>query len=139
MEADSKGPKLKLLKEYGRRLRLDEDAEEKLMVAAKSLGWGDRSFEVIPRYRESRKGHRNEEPARPYQMQIENLDWKNRTIFVPDSKTPDGRRMVPMSDRVSRDLLRKRVAAPSVKDGCLHPAREMRSPYGHGASFSAGS
>jgi len=34
-----------------------------------------------------------------YQMRIENLDWKNRTIFVPDSKTPDGRRVVPMSDQ----------------------------------------
>ena len=31
---------------------------------------------------------------------IENLDWNNRVIFVPDSKTPTGRRNIPMSDRV---------------------------------------
>ena len=35
-----------------------------------------------------------------YQMRIENLDWDNRLIFVPDSKTPEGRRLVPMSRRV---------------------------------------
>jgi integrase len=39
-----------------------------------------------------------------YRMRIENLDWQNRVIFVPDSKTAEGRRLVPMSRRVS-DLL----------------------------------
>lgn len=29
---------------------------------------------------------------------MEHLDWNNRIIFVPDSKTIEGRRMVPMSD-----------------------------------------
>lgn len=33
-------------------------------------------------------------------MRIENFDWENRLIFVPDSKTPEGRRLVPMSWRV---------------------------------------
>jgi integrase len=35
-----------------------------------------------------------------YRVRIENLDWENRVIFVPDSKTPEGRRVVPMSRRV---------------------------------------
>src|ERR1700739_1586713 len=31
--------RLKLLREHGGRLRLDDDAEQKLIAAAKSLGW----------------------------------------------------------------------------------------------------
>ena len=42
-----------------------------------------------------------------YQTRIENLDWDNRLIFVPDSKTPEGRRLVPMSRRVV-EILRER-------------------------------
>jgi hypothetical protein len=40
-----------------------------------------------------------------YCMRTENLDWNHRIIFVPDSKTADGRRMITMSDRVY-ELLR---------------------------------
>ena len=40
-------------------------------------------------------------------MRIENLDRENRVIFVPDSKTPEGRRLVPMSRR-GLELLRAR-------------------------------
>lgn len=39
-----------------------------------------------------------------YRMRIENLDWQNRMIFVPDSKTAEGQRLVPMSRRVSHFL-----------------------------------
>jgi hypothetical protein len=28
-------------------------------------------------------------------MRVENLDWETRVIFVPDSKTEEGRRRVP--------------------------------------------
>jgi hypothetical protein len=42
-------------------------------------------------------------------IRAENLDWSNRLIFVPYSKTPEGRRVIPMSDRVHA-LLRTRVA-----------------------------
>src|SRR5260370_34964818 len=31
-----------------------------------------------------------------YWMRIENLDWENRLTFVPDSKTAEGRRLVPL-------------------------------------------
>src|SRR5207302_4465298 len=53
-------------------------------------------------------------------MRIENLDWQNRVIFVPDSKTPEGRRLVPMSRRV--------FEIPSTrcgtrKDGWVFPSR----------------
>jgi len=42
-------------------------------------------------------------------MRIENLDWNRRVIFVPDSKTPTGRRFIPMIARVL-DLLMVRCA-----------------------------
>jgi integrase len=35
-----------------------------------------------------------------YRMRVENIDWTSRLIFNPDSKTRQGRRWVPMSDRV---------------------------------------
>ena len=47
-------------------------------------------------------GMRNEREL--YRMRIENLDWQNRAIFVPDSKTPEGRRLVPLSGRVLETL-----------------------------------
>jgi len=117
---------LKLLKEHGRRWRLDGDAEEKLLAAAKSCGWRRRSFElfrdVIILARDT--GMRNRREL--YRIRIENLDWKNRTIFVPDSKTPDGRRTIPMSDRVY-ELLRTRAGAKTA--GWLFPSK--RSKCGH--------
>jgi hypothetical protein len=47
-------PKIKMMKERGRHLRLDDEL---------------------------------------CRMRIENLDWHNRVIFVPDSKTAEGRRL----------------------------------------------
>ena len=41
-------------------------------------------------------GMRNEREL--YRMRIENLNWETRVIFVPDSKTEEGRRRVPMSN-----------------------------------------
>ena len=53
-------------------------------------------------------GMRNEREL--FGMRIENLDWQNRVIFVPDSKTAEGRRLVPMSGRVF-EILRNRCDA----------------------------
>ena len=61
-----------------------------------------------------------------YRIRIEDLDWKNRIIFVPDSKTADGRRMVPMSDRVY-EVLRQRAGGGGK--GWLFPSK--RSRCGH--------
>jgi integrase len=57
---------------------------------------------------------------------VENLDWNNRIIFVPDSKTADGRRMIPMSDRV-HEVLRARAGGRS--EGWLFPSN--RTKCGH--------
>jgi len=121
-----KVPKFKLLREGGRTLRLDHEAEQKLLVAAEACGWTQHKFDlfrdVLILARDT--GMRNQREL--YQIRIENLDWKNRIIFVPDSKTPDGRRMIPMSDRVS-ELLRARV--DERREGWLFPSK--RSKRGH--------
>ena len=93
-------PKIKLMKEHGRCLRLDDEAEKKLLAAASECKWRKRSRElfrdIVILMRDT--GMRNEREL--YRMRIENLDWENRLIFVPDSKTTEGRRLVPMSNRV---------------------------------------
>ena len=93
-----KVPRFKLLPESGRKLRLDDDAEQKLLLAAESCEWKPAMFDlfrdVIIPARDT--GMRNGREL--YQIRTENLDWSNRIIFVPDSKTPEGRRMIPMSD-----------------------------------------
>jgi hypothetical protein len=52
--------------------------------------------------------------------------WQNRVIFVPDSKTAEGRRLVPMSRRVS-DLLRTRCGTRS--QGWVFPSNLAASGH----------
>ena len=103
----SRAPKIKLMKERGRSLRLDDAAERKLFAAAADCQWRRRTADlfrdIVILMRDT--GMRNQREL--YQMRIENLDWDNRLIFVPDSKTPEGRRLVPMSRRVV-EILRER-------------------------------
>ena len=119
-------PRFKLLTEHGRRLRLDDNAEQKLLVAASTCDWTTGMFEllrdVIILARDT--GMRNQREL--YRIRMENLDWNNRIIFVPDSKTADGRRMIPMSDRVC-EVLRRRADGRS--EGWLFPSQ--RSKCGH--------
>jgi integrase/recombinase XerD len=53
-------------------------------------------------------------------VRIENLDWENRVIFVPESKTPEGRRLVPMSRRV---LERLRAPCGTRAEGWVFPSK----------------
>jgi integrase len=69
-------------------------------------------------------GMRNEREL--YRMGIENIDWNKQVIFVPDSKTPEGRRMVPMSDRI---LTRLRERCGSWRDGWVFPSKRSRSGH----------
>ena len=121
-----KVPKFKLLPEHGRKLRLDDDAEQKLLAAAKSCNWKPPMFElfrdVIILARDT--GMRNGREL--YRIRIENLDWNDRIIFVTDSKTVEGRRMIPMSDRAYEVL---RVRAAGKAEGWLFPS--ARSRCGH--------
>jgi integrase len=88
-----------MMKEHGRHLRLDDEAEKKLLTGALACNWRPRTRElfrdILILMRDT--GMRNEREL--FRMRIENLDWKNRVIYVPDSKTAEGRRLVPMSGR----------------------------------------
>ena len=126
-------PKLKLLPEFGREQRLDEESEKKLLAAAAKCGWRPKSLQlfadIVKLMRET--GMRNRREL--YQMRIENIDWRARNIFIPDSKTPEGRRTIPMSDRVLEILSRRCCDKKDVerKEGWVFPARRKNAklPY----------
>jgi integrase len=93
-------PEFALFKEAERSLRLNDDAERRLLpVAEQPLK------DIIILMRDT--GMRNVREL--YQMRIENLDFDTETIFNPSSKTRKGRRYIPMSNR-ARVLLRSRCA-----------------------------
>ncbi|HEY6308364.1 MAG TPA: site-specific integrase [Candidatus Angelobacter sp.] len=121
-----KTPKFRLVKEHGRSLILDADAEMKLIAAAAACRWRKGCFEtfrdVVILMRDS--GMRNEREL--YRIRIENIDWTGKFVFVPDSKTPGGRRRVPMSDRVLA-LLRERCQGRS--EGWVFPSKRSRSGH----------
>ena len=128
-----KAPKVKLMTEHEREQRLDEESEKKLLAAAAQLNWRKSSLQlfedVIRLMRET--GMRNGREL--YRVKIENIDWNERTIFIPDSKTSGGRRTVPMSDRVF-EILRRRCRdkkGAQKKEGWLFPARRKNAkvPY----------
>ncbi len=105
-------PDFKLFKEEGRSLRLDDEAEGKLLPAA------DQPLkDIIVLMRDT--GMRNAREL--YRMRIENIDWNNRVIFNPNSKTKKGRRFIPMSDRVVNILL---VRCAERKEGWVFPSRQ---------------
>ncbi|HEY3616839.1 MAG TPA: site-specific integrase [Candidatus Sulfotelmatobacter sp.] len=119
-------PKIKMMKEHGRHLRLDDEAERKLIMGAGACNWRPRSRDlfrdIVILMRDT--GMRNEREL--FRMRIENLDWPNRVIFVPDSKTAEGRRLVPMSGRVF-EILRNRCDIRL--EGWVFPSK--RSASGH--------
>ena len=119
-------PKIKMMKEHGRHLRLDDEAERKLIAGALASNWRPRTREllrdVVILMRDT--GMRNEREL--FRMSVENLDWQNRVIFVPDSKTAEGRRLVPMSGRVFEILQRR---CNSRQEGWVFPSK--RSASGH--------
>src|SRR2546425_2936863 len=114
------------MKEHGRSLTLDDAAERKLLAAAAGCKWRQRTRDlfrdVVILMRDT--GMRNQREL--YRMLIENLDWENRVIFVPDSKTPEGRRHVPMYRQVF-DILRERCG--TRHDGWVFAS--ARSESGH--------
>ncbi len=119
-------PKIKMLKEHGRHLRLDDEAEKKLLAGASDCNWRQRTRDlfrdIVILMRDT--GMRNQREL--YRMRVENLDWENHVVFVPDSKTPEGRRLVPMSRRVFQ-LLHARCSA--YTEGWVFPS--SRAASGH--------
>lgn len=126
-----KAPKFKLLPEFEREQRLDEESEKKLLAAAGKCGWRPKSLQlfadIVKLMRET--GMRNRREL--YQMRIENIDWRTRNIFIPDSKTPEGRRTIPMSDRVFEILRRRCYDRKGIgrKEGWVFPARRKNAKF----------
>jgi integrase len=126
-------PRLKRVMEHERETRLDEESEKRLFAGASNCGWTEKSLQlfedVVKLMRDT--GMRNAREL--YQIRIENLDWRNRNIFVPDSKTREGRRTVPMSARAFEILQRRCRDKNGVlkKEGWAFPARRnnARRPY----------
>src|SRR5437764_9481703 len=115
-----------MIKEHGRHLRRDDEAERKLTMGGLACNWRPRTRElfqdIVILIRDT--GMRNEREL--FRMRIENLDWQNRVIFVPDSKTAEGRRLVPMSGRVFEILRNRCTGRP---EGWVFPSK--RSASGH--------
>ena len=88
-------PKFALFKETGPSLRLNDDAERRLLLVAEQP-----LKDIIIVMRDT--GMRSARER--YRMKVENLDFDAGTIFTPDSRTEKGRRFIPMSNRV-RELL----------------------------------
>lgn len=104
-------PEFKLFKEEGRSLRLDDEAERKLLpVAEQPLK------DIIVLMRDS--GLRNVREL--YRLRVENIDWTNKVMFNPNSKTAKGRRFIPMSERVLH-LLKSRCEGR--KEGWVFQSR----------------
>ena len=91
-------PTFRLLKERGRALNLNEDAERKLVPLAEQP-----LKDIIPFMRDT--GLRNVRELLP--MRVEHIDWTRRAFFIPDSKTKEGQRWVPLSDRAWGILKRR--------------------------------
>jgi len=120
-------PEIKLAQEPGRSLRLDDESERKLLLAISQLEhWKPYQqkllCDVIILIRDT--GMRNKKEL--FRVRIEDIDFPNRAIFIPDSKTATGRRFVPMSDRVLEILFAR---CGERREGWLFPA--PRAKAGH--------
>lgn len=117
----AKVPKVTLVHEHSRHGRLlDAEAERLLLPHCTEM-----LAHVIILMRDT--GMRNEREL--LCMRVEWIDWNKRTIYVPDSKTPDGERHIPMSNRAI-DILRQRSG--ERREGWIFPSK--RSKSGHALS-----
>ena len=100
-------------------------AESKLIAAGALCKWRPASFElfrdVLILMRDT--GMRNEREL--YRIRVEHIDWFRKVIFVPDSKTPSGRREAPISNRII-PVLRARCAS---SEGWLFPSKRSRAAH----------
>jgi integrase len=116
-------PRVPLVAEHFRRERLTADYENRLLVGASKCKWKperrQRFRDVVMLMRDT--GMRNEREL--YRVRVEHIDLERRELFVPDSKTPEGRRVVPILDR-AHDILMRLTAGRT--EGWLFPAKRGR-------------
>ena len=110
-------PKIKLQQERERERIIDEHVEGKLLPFCRQP-----LRDVLMIMRDA--GMRNQKEV--FTMRWEHLDWSNSRYFVYDSKTPKGRRYVPISPRVLQALL---VRYSNQKEGWVFPSK--RAKCGH--------
>jgi integrase len=110
-------PKIKLVQEPTRQRIIDVHVEAKLLPFCKQP-----LRDVLMIMRDS--GMRNQKEV--FTMRWEHLDWTNSRYFVYDSKSPKGRRFVPISPRVRQALLTR---YSGQKEGWIFPSK--RAEYGH--------
>jgi integrase len=96
-------PDFALFKEHGLSLRLNDEAERRLLALA-----GQPLKDIIVVMRDT--GMRNVREL--YCMRVENVNFDAATIFTPNIKTKSGRRFIPMSSRVM-EILEARCAGRS--------------------------
>jgi integrase len=90
-------PKIKLMQEHARERVIDADIEAKLLPFCKQP-----LRDVLMIMRDSEMRNQKE----VFRMRWEHLDWDNKRYFVYESKSPKGRRYVPISPRVARHFWR---------------------------------
>jgi len=121
-----RAPKIKLLPEQERVLRLDDDVERKLLAGAAECNWRARTLDlfrdIVVLVRDT--GLRNEKEL--YQIRIENIHWDRHVLFVPDSKTVTGIRDVPLSDRAIAILGRR---CGDHREGWVFPSKRAKSGH----------
>jgi integrase len=110
-------PKIKLAQEQARQRVIDARVEAQLLPFCKQP-----LRDVLMIMRDS--GMRNQKEV--FRMRWEYLDWINSRYFVYESKTPKGRRFVPISPRV-RDALQARYSGQG--EGWVFPSK--RAKCGH--------
>jgi hypothetical protein len=81
--------KIKMMKEHGRHLRLDDEAERKLMMGALACNWRPQTRElfqdIVILMRDT--GMRNEREL--FRMRIEKLDWQRSLCRTARPRTAD--------------------------------------------------
>jgi integrase len=107
-------PKIKLMQEHARERVIDAHIEAKLLPFCKQP-----LRDVLMIMRDS--GMRNQKEV--FTMRWEHVDWANNRYFVYDSKSPKGRRFVPISPRVRLALLAR---YSEQKEGWVFPSKRAR-------------
>jgi len=110
-------PKIKLMQEQARQRIIDVHIEAKLLPFCNQP-----LRDVLMIMRDS--GMRNQKEV--FRMRWEYLDWANDRYFLYESKSPKGRRYVPISPRVKRALLAR---YEGQKQGWVFPSK--RAKCGH--------
>lgn len=110
-------PKIKLLTENERKRMIDAHTEAKLLPFSKQP-----LRDVLMIMRDS--GMRNHKEV--FTMRWEYVDWTNDRYYVYESKSPRGRRYVPLSPRVKRALLAR---YKGETEGWVFTAKRARSGH----------